>query len=145
VILTKVSISAADLLVAPVPSRRPNDNDYISVMWSPRAGPKLITFIRSGNEAVPFLFTSFNNLPGADLPHVRLAVRHAQVRSFINSGLRTNDALFGCASGCGCADKRALPDGWYSHLASPTMETSCSAVKVFIVSDRSYLICSKCS
>ena len=60
--------------------------------------------------------------PGADIPHVRLAKRHARVRSFIDSSLITNDALFGCASGYGCAKRRANPDGWCGHLALPTTE-----------------------
>ena len=36
---------------------------------------------------------------GADIPHVRLTMRYAQVRLFINSSLRTNDTLFGCTPG----------------------------------------------
>jgi hypothetical protein len=60
-------------------------------------------------ERMPFS-TSFNNYKGADIPHVRLAVRHAQVRSFIDSSLRINGALFGCASGCGRAN--SAPSKW---------------------------------
>ena len=40
---------------------------------------------------------------GADIPHVRLAMRYAQVRLSISSSLRMNDALFGCTSWNGYA------------------------------------------
>jgi len=47
--------------------------------------------------------------PGADIPHVRLAMRYAQVRLSISSSLRTNDALFGCTSWNGYA---YVPSKW---------------------------------
>ena len=68
---------------------------------------------RSGyktTEWIGLFSISFNNYPGADIPHVRLAVRYAQVRSLIDSRLRTNDTLFGCTSGCGRAD--SAPARW---------------------------------
>ena len=56
---------------------------------------------------------------GTVIPHVRLAMRYAQVRSFIISSLRMTDALFGCASWNGCAHNG--PSKWWcSHLATPT-------------------------